>query len=152
MTETATETARPEYRKPLPKPTETDQPHWDGLKRHQVLVQKCDDCGSFLWYPRQMCSNCMSFALTWTEVDPTGTIYSLTTQHHGTGSKFDAELPYSVAVVELDAHPDVKLVGPVNNVTPEEIHIGQRVRGTFLDATDDVTFLHFEPFDTEGDK
>ncbi len=150
MTETTTETAKPEYRKPLPKPTETDQPYWDGLKRHQVLIQKCDDCGSYLWYPRQMCSNCTSFALTWTEVDPTGTIYSFTTQHHGTGSKFDSELPYSVAVVELDAHPDVKLVGPVNNVTPEQIHIGQRVRGTFLDATDEVTFLHFEPIDTES--
>ena len=91
----------------------------------------------------------MSFALSWTKVDPTGTIYSFTTQHHATGSKFDAELPYSVAVVKLDAAPDVKLVGPVNNVTPEEIHIGQRVRGTFLDATPEVTFLHFEPFETE---
>ncbi len=140
-----------EYKKPLPRPTETDQAHWEGLKRHQVLVQRCDDCQTWLWYPRQMCSNCASFALSWTEVDPAGTIYSFTTQHHATGSKFDSELPYSVAVVELDAAPEVKLVGPVNNVTPDEIHIGQQVRGIFLDATAEVTFLHFEPTDTESD-
>ena len=53
-------------------------------------------------------------------------------------------------MVELDAAPEVKLVGPVNNVTPDEIHIGQRVRGTFFDATPEVTFLHFEPFETES--
>jgi uncharacterized OB-fold protein len=133
------------YNKPLPRPTPTDQAYWDGLKRHEVLVQRCDACGSLQWYPRQLCSACTSFALSWTPVEPKGTIYSFTTQHHKTGSKFDHELPYSVAVVALDVSPEIKLVGRIDNVDVEDVRIGMDVRGVFVDATEDVTFLHFEP-------
>jgi uncharacterized protein len=133
-----------DYTKPLPRPTPQDRFHWEGLKQHQCLVQQCARCGQLQWYPRDMCSRCSSFDLTSKRVEPAGTVFTYTTQYHATGSKFDAEVPYTVAVVELDEHPEIRLVGRLA-ADPAAVHVGLPVVGDYLDATDDVTFLLFRP-------
>jgi uncharacterized protein len=140
-----------EYAKPLPRPTPQDSFHWEGLKRHECLVQQCTRCGELQWYPRDMCSRCGSFDLTHKEVEPTGTVFTYTTQHHGTGSKFDSEVPYTVAVVELTAHPGIRLVGRLE-LGAEDVHVGLPVVGSYLDATEEVTFLLFRSAEPETAK
>ncbi|MGY9005100.1 MAG: zinc ribbon domain-containing protein, partial [Alphaproteobacteria bacterium] len=39
-----------DYTKPLPRPSTETKPFWDGAKAHQLLIQKCNDCGKF-WFP-----------------------------------------------------------------------------------------------------
>jgi uncharacterized OB-fold protein len=138
------------YDKPLPRPTPVDQPYWDGLKTHRMLVQQCDDCGARQWYPREMCSSCAGFSLSWASVEPEGEVYTFTTQHHATGSKFDADLPYTVVVVRLDESPEISLVGRL--VGAEAPWIGMKVAGAYLDATEDFSLLLFRPAGApEGD-
>jgi uncharacterized OB-fold protein len=134
-----------DYDKPLPRPTPVDQPYWDGLKAHRTLVQQCGDCGTRQWYPREMCSTCTSFALEWADVDPAGVLYTYTTQHHPTGSKFDADIPFTVAVVQLDAAPEINLVGRLVGVEPGDVRIGMSLVGEYLDATDEISLLLFRP-------
>src|ERR1700677_126556 len=133
------------YSKPLPKPTRIDKPYWEGLSRHELLVQRCDDCRVFQWYPREMCSNCTSFSLSWTPVSPDGTLYSFTTQHHSTGFKFDKDLPYTVALVQPSGVPGLGLGGLFDNAEADPVRIGMPVEGVFVNATSEVTFLHFRP-------
>jgi uncharacterized protein len=138
------------YDKPLPRPTATDQPHWDALRAHETKVQRCTDCGTRQWYPRDMCSACASFALAWEAVEPRGVVRTFTVQHHPTGSKFDADIPFAVAVVQLDDAPEINLVGRIVDADPADVHIGAAVRGRYLDATDEVTLLVFELASTPG--
>ena len=35
-----------------PWPGPINQEHYNGLKRHELLLQKCSDCGKFRWWPR----------------------------------------------------------------------------------------------------
>jgi uncharacterized OB-fold protein len=134
-----------DYNKPLPKPTATDRPYWDALRRHELRVQQCEECGARQWYPRETCSTCTSFALAWSAVDPVGTVFSFTTQHHPTGSKFDVEVPFTVVVVQIENAPEIKLVGPLLDVDSAGIHVNMPVHGEYFDATDEFTLLVFRP-------
>lgn len=131
-----------EYTKPLPKPTETDKPYWDGLKAHQLLIQFCPSCSTYQWYPRAICSNCRASTLQFRAVQPNGTVFTFTVQHHATGSKFDAELPFATVVVALSEQPHLRVVGLFVG-DPTQIQIGMPVEGHYRDATEDVSLLVF---------
>ena len=129
----------------LPRPTEVDQPHWDGLKRHELLVQRCTGCSTFVWYPAEVCPACHELALEWTPIEPAGTVYSFTVQHQRTGSRFDADSPYVSALVELRDAPWVTMGALLIGVDPDSVAIGMPVTGEFLEATPDITVLRFRP-------
>jgi uncharacterized OB-fold protein len=131
-----------EYSKPLPKPTETDKPYWDGLKDHQLLIQFCPSCSTYQWYPRAICANCAASTLQFRAVQPRGTVFTFTVQHHATGSRFDAELPFATVVVALSELSDVRVTGLFVG-DPTQVHIGMPVEGHYRDATEDVSLLVF---------
>lgn len=128
---------------PIPVPTPTSQPFWDGLKSRQVRLQRCDDCDTWIYYPRTRCSACLSEALSWHDVSGEGVIYTYTVTHQPTSPHFADELPQRLAVVELDE--GVRLTSTLTNVEDVEIAVGMRVRPVFDDVSDDVTLLRFEP-------
>lgn len=128
---------------PVPQPTAVQEEYFAGLRRHETLIPRCDACGSWQWYPREMCASCHGWSMSWRAVEPVGEVYSFTTQHHATGSKFDVMLPYTVALVALDEAPGVRLVGRLVDVRPHDARIGLRVRGTYVDATEETTYLVF---------
>jgi len=129
----------------LPRPTEVDQPHWDGLKRHELLVQRCTGCSVFVWYPAEVCPSCHELTLEWTPVEPAGSVYSFTVQHQRTGSRFDGEIPYVSAVVELRDAPGVTMGALLTGADPDSVSIGLAVSGEFVDATPEITLLRFRP-------
>jgi uncharacterized OB-fold protein len=53
------------YAKPLPKPSPISRPFWEAAKRHELLLQRCEKCRRFIYYPRPLCPNCMSDKLEW---------------------------------------------------------------------------------------
>ena len=54
-----------------------------------------------------------------------------------------AEIPYTLAVVQLDEGP--RMHTNLVNVPVEDVHVGMRVKGHFDDVTDEVTLPKFEP-------
>ena len=54
--------------KPIPHPDELSAPYWEGLKRGVLMIQSCGDCGTLRHYPRVLCGECYSLAVTWVEV------------------------------------------------------------------------------------
>lgn len=131
------------YTKTLPHPTEVDQPYWDALRRHQLLIQRCRHCRTWQWYPREICCHCQSFDLGWEPAEPFGHVYSHSTQYQKTGSRFDVDVPYTVVLVELEEPADVRLVGRLTGIDPQQVHIGMPVAGRYVDATDEITLLEF---------
>lgn len=91
----------PELTPPLPVPTPTSQPFWDGLAEGVVRLQQCNACGGWVFYPRSRCSHCLADALQWREVSGAATLYSWTVCERAPSPHFAAWTPYVLAVVEL---------------------------------------------------
>jgi hypothetical protein len=74
----------------------------EGLKRGELLIQKCDSCGRLNMYPRYACPFCQSERLTWQRSTGRGTLHSFTVLRAGAPEGFEADLPYALGVVKLD--------------------------------------------------
>jgi uncharacterized protein len=131
------------FDKPLPTPTPTSAPFWDGLKDGVIKLQKCNDCGAWVFYPRSRCSSCLSDSLEWREVSGNATLYTFTIARQPTSPHFAAEVPQQLAVVELDE--GVRLTTTLTNVNEADIRIGMRLKPYFEFVTDDVTLLRYQP-------
>jgi uncharacterized OB-fold protein len=128
------------YTKPVPRVTEETKPYWEGCRRHQLLIQRCKGCGKFQFYPRALCSHCLSDSLEWVEARGTGTIYSFSNVYRPPSKEFK-ELPYIVAIIELDE--GVRMMSNVVNVQPGEVWVGMRVKVVFEDIHEDLSLPKF---------
>ena len=131
-----------EYTKPLPDITDPlSAPFWAGTREGKLLVQKCDVCGYLRWPPGPVCNECQTPGGTWTEVQPTGTLYSYAEYHRALHPAFKDDLPYFVGLIELDEGP--RMYGTVlGDVKTEDI--GRKARAVFDPVTQDVTLVRWE--------
>jgi len=130
--------------KPYPIPTSTSKPFWDGLARHQVRIQQCRACQSWIVYPRVICPRCWAPDLDWKAIPGTGTLYTFTICRRPTHPLFADEVPQLLAVVQLDEGPC--LTSTVVNVDEADIRVGMRLKPFFDDiAGRNVTMLRYQP-------
>ena len=129
--------------KPIPRPSTTTRPFWDGLNERKVQIQRCDGCDSWVFYPRTRCPSCLSDLLIWREVSGQGVLYTYPLARQPTAPHFADETPQQLAVVELDE--GVRMTSTLVNVEPSDIVIGMRLQPYFDQVTDDVTLLRYQP-------
>jgi len=132
-----------DYTKPLPYPNGVSQPFWDAAKRHELHIQHCNACGTPIFYPREACSQCLSPDLIWIPVSGKGTLYSYTIAQAPTHPAFAEDVPYVIAIVELEEGPRIttNLVG----CSPDQVTIGMPVMASFEEVTPEVTLVKFRP-------
>ena len=129
--------------KPIPRPSPTTRPFWDGLNERKVQIQRCDGCDSWVFYPRTRCPSCLSDLLIWREVSGQGVLYTYTLARQPTAPHFADETPQQLAVVELDE--GVRMTSTLVNVEPSDIVIGMRLRPYFDQVSDAITLLRYQP-------
>jgi len=131
------------YTKPVPAITPEMVPFFEAAKRHQLVVQRCTQCGTHRFPAREICSTCLSRASEWVPVSGAGEVFSYNVMHQVYHPGFADEVPYAVVVIKLTegAKMNSNLVG----VSPDRIRIGMPVRVIFEDITDDVTLPKFAP-------
>jgi uncharacterized OB-fold protein len=129
------------YAKPLPKPSPISRPFWEAAKRHELLLQRCEKCRRFIYYPRPLCPNCMSDKLEWQRCSGLGKVHSFTVVHRASSRAF-ADAPYVLAIVELAEGPRI-----TTNIAaaPETIRVEMPVKVFFDDVTPDRTLVKFKP-------
>lgn len=132
-----------DFETPLPTPTPTSAPFWDGLKEGVFRIQKCRDCDRWVFYPRSRCPHCLSDALAWHEVSGAGTLYTYTIARQPTSPHFAKDVPQRLAVVELDE--GVRVTTTLVDVVDADIRIGMRVEPVYEAASDDITLLRYRP-------
>jgi uncharacterized protein len=113
-------------------------PFWDAAARHEFVLQRCNSCGHYQFYPRPFCLECESDDVSWVAASGTGTVYSQTTVHLQVAPEFQP--PYTVALVELDEGP--RMLGTVVN---GQTNIGDRVRVTWKERENAPPLPIFEP-------
>ena len=132
-----------QYNKPLPEVTILTEPFWEGTKRHELLLQLCDDCPSYRFTPKDVCQDCASVNATWTPVSGAGTVYSYSVVHRGPGPAFQEDAPYIVVMVDLAEGP--RMLSHMTGCEPEDMKIGMPVNVVFEDVTLEVTLYKFRP-------
>ncbi|MCW5612725.1 MAG: Zn-ribbon domain-containing OB-fold protein [Rubrivivax sp.] len=129
------------YEKPLPVVDPESAPYWAALKERRLILKRCLDCGRHHFYPRALCPHCHSDALEWSDARGTGSIYSYTVARRPAGPAFKADVPYVVAVVELDE--GARMMTHIVTDDVESVRIGQRVAVAFEAVTDEITLPKF---------
>ncbi len=131
------------YEKPLPFIHDETRPFWEGTKKHELWLQKCRDCGKFRYYPRSICPNCFSYNTEWVKVSGRGTVYSFTVSNRPGTAAFRKNVPYNIAIIELEE--GVRMMSNIVSCKQEDIEIGMPVEVVFDDVTPEVTLPRFRP-------
>ena len=129
-----------QWKKPLPVPSELSRPFWEATRQGILKLQRCDDCGAFVWTPQPACRRCLGERLRWTPVSGRGTVYSFSVLHRPPTPAF--QVPHVVAIVELTEGP--RLMADLIEVRPEAVRIGMPVEVAF-EIVGDVGLYHFRP-------
>lgn len=129
--------------RPLPKPYPDTRPYWEGAKNNQLLLQKCNSCQTLQFYPRGVCSSCLSSNLTWQQASGQGTVYSFTVNHRPPHPGFADMLPFVTAIIELEE--GVRMMSNIVQCDPGHVAIGMPVAVVFEQVMDDITLPMFRP-------
>lgn len=115
-----------------------NQGYWDAVNNHRLVLQHCTKCDRFLHPPRPMCPGCRSQdTLEWKESSGKGIIYSFVMFTSPKMAYPAYELPYAVALVELEE--GVRLVSNTHEIEPDDLQIGLPVEVMFEDIWDGQT-------------
>ena len=118
--------------RPLPQPNVDTRPFWDGCAAGELRYQRCGRCGQVQLIPRSMCAGCQHTALVWTRSAGLGRILSHTTVHRAPTPAFRGDLPYVIALVDMDE--GFRLMVNVQGGAEPALAIGQPVRIGFVEV------------------
>jgi uncharacterized OB-fold protein len=132
----------------LPTIDDGNRPFWDGCLAGVLMLQRCEACGHLRYPISPVCPQCIGTSATWVETDPAGEVYSFGVFRHAYNDAWRDRVPYTVALVRLDAGPT--LISNIVGVDPQDVRVGQRVTAVFEHVTDDVAIPQFTPIDEGG--
>jgi uncharacterized OB-fold protein len=96
--------------------------HQTELDAGRLLIQRCNGCERHVYYPRESCPDCGGSALEWKQPSGLGTVHAVTTVRRKPADGGDL----NVSLVDLDE--GVRLMSRVDNLAPDAVRIGQRVK------------------------
>ncbi len=103
---------------------------FEALKEGKLLANKCPGCGLVYFLPKPYC-RCLCIPDQWVEIKDTGTVttYTFTGSwaYEGISEDEVSGTPMVFAGVVFDGS-DTKTVANIEDVDPEQVHVGMRVR------------------------
>ncbi len=118
-----------EVARPEPKPTEYSEGFWAGVRRGELVIQRCTNCERLRHYPQPMCPDCHSVDFDWAPVTGRGVIYSYTVAHRAFHPAWKDDVPYVLATIELEE--GVRMLTDLIGIDPNTVKIGQQVEVYF---------------------
>ena len=130
---------------PLPDPSPLTQFFWDGVAEHKLLILRCQSCGMFVHWPREICRFCLSRELAPEEVSGRGILATYTVPMQPYDPYYLQKVPYVLAVVELEEQENLKLVTNIVDCEVDDVRITMPVEVTFREVAPGVTLPLFKP-------
>jgi uncharacterized OB-fold protein len=128
-------------------PDALTEPFWAAARQHRLVCQLCSSCGTWRLPPTPVCHVCRSFDAEWETLAGTGRIYSFTVVRSSPVLALAGNVPYVIAVVELDDAPGVRLVTNVVGCHVDAVTIDAPVGVVWDDVSDAVTIPRFALID-----
>ena len=129
--------------KPLPVATEWSRPYWEGARQHKLLLKKCGNCGEIDHPPYLFCTNCMAEEHEWIEASGKGTLYSYAINTFGVPFPFWDDMPYVLAIIDLDEGP--RVISNIVECDLDRLENQMRLEVVFDDVSPEVTLPKWRP-------
>ena len=129
--------------RPVPDPDIAGAPFWEAAARHELVLQKCAQCGTIRHPPRPMCPVCNSMDSLFEQASGRGRIWSWVIAHAPVLPSFAEKVPYNVVVVELEE--GVRMIGNLLDVDNDAITEGMEVAVDFEDVEEGVSLPVWRP-------
>jgi uncharacterized protein len=128
--------------KPIPEADDSSRPFYDGAMAGKLMLMRCTDCSAYRVPSRMHCDVCLSENSEWKASSGRGTVRQFGVMHQKYHPGFYGELPYNLALVELEEGPRMitNLVGVANS----DIRVDMPVVVEF-EKHEDVAIPKFRP-------
>jgi uncharacterized OB-fold protein len=130
------------WERPIPAGGNVVGEFWSAAADGRLLIQRCTACGTRQFYPRQVCAACGSTP-EWEQASGRGVVHTFTIVRQNGAKPFSAELPYVVAIVELEEGP--RMMGNVTGCAPENVTVGMPVHAYAVTIEDGLAVPFWEP-------
>lgn len=134
--------APPVEGRPLPMVDNVSSVFWEAATRGEVLIQQCPSCGHVQFPPRACCVACAADP-EWRQVSGRGTVYTFTVIRQNWAEPFQSQLPYVVAMVELEEGP--RMMTNLTHCDPDEVEVGMPVEAYAVVAEESLGLLFWRP-------
>ncbi len=118
------------------------KPYWEYLRKHNPHLQKCRQCRRFRFPPLPSCPHCGTLGGEWTPISGRGTIYSWIVVHHPIDPRLAGEVPFVIALVNLEE--GARVSGRLIEVNRDDIRAGMPVKARYEDVNNEFTLMNFE--------
>jgi uncharacterized OB-fold protein len=116
---------------------------WAGVAAGEFRIQRCQACGRHRFPPASFCPDCQSVEFGWEPATGRAAVWSYTVVHRAPTAELAGEVPYTLAVGELEEGPLV--LARLCDVAPAEVAVGLPLTVAFHRASDGAARYHFVP-------
>lgn len=114
---------------PAPVVNADSLPYWNAAREQRLVIRQCKSCHQLHFMPRHLCPHCWSDDLEWIDAKGQGSIHSFTVIHRASDPAFASQVPYVLALIELDEGP--RMMANILGKDALSAAIGDRVQVTF---------------------
>ena len=118
---------------------------WDATAEARLMLPRCNDCNSVIWYPRPFCPDCGSLNVSWFQASGRGTVYSfsINRRRQANHPAYRGADLYVLAYVQLEEGP--RIMTNIVDCDPESVRIDQPVEAVFHDTGEGNALIRFKP-------
>lgn len=103
---------------------------WEGTEKSELLIQRCQDCGKYIFYPREYCPHDMG-SLVYEKVSGKGKVLTYSVVVRTGDPRYTALTPFVAAIVQLDEGPTMYTRMDVKD--PNDVYFNQEVEVVFTE-------------------
>ena len=139
MSDTPTTT----YNKPLPSIDPGTERFWEALRQKELIYQRCRVCKREFSPYQPTCPSCWSADFEELKSSGRGTVYTYSTVYRAPTPEFRADLPYVVALIQLEE--GFYMTSTIVGCPADEVRIDMPVEVEYFVATPEITLAKFHP-------
>jgi uncharacterized OB-fold protein len=133
---------------PAPVLDADSAPYWQSVRQRALRIPYCLDCEQAFFYPRAICPQCGSGQIEWRRASGHAVIYSYTVVRRAPSPAFAADIPYVVALADLDE--GCRITARVRALDAGRVAVGARVLIDYEDVTESLTLPMLRLTELEG--
>jgi uncharacterized OB-fold protein len=130
------------WERPQLAPGALDRSFFEAAARGELLYQRCPACDHRQFYPRLLCTACGG-DVAWATAAGRGVVHTFTIVRQHGQQPFKGELPYAVAIVELEE--GVRMMGSVTGCAVEQVRIGMPVEAYAVECGEGIAVPFWRP-------
>ena len=119
---------------PVPQVNDDNRAFWTGGRDGELRIVRCNDCGYYIHPPSPRCPQLLRRERRAARGQRTRHVYTYTVNDRAWSPGL--EVPYVIAIVELEEQSDLRLMTNIVGCPPDEVSIDMPVQVEFREQGD----------------